>query len=130
MSGGVSTVANNLLADILRIAVKRGLLKQEDFEKSTEDEIVEKLENSTDKSVRNMWRIYKSFDRIFESSQRPNNENYCVNLKVKHRYIDPLCMMNKSPQRLSKIDKRILYEIEKEKNSNKYYSINYKLDSR
>lgn len=33
MSGGVSNVANSLLADILRVAIKRGLLKQEEFEK-------------------------------------------------------------------------------------------------
>ena len=56
MSGGVSNVANSLLADILRVAIKRGLLKQEDFEKSTENEIVEKLENSTDESIQKVWQ--------------------------------------------------------------------------
>lgn len=69
MSGGVSNVANSLLADILRVAIKRGLLKQEDFEKSTENEIVEKLENSTDESIQKVWQIYKSFDSVFESSK-------------------------------------------------------------
>lgn len=130
MSGGVSNVANSLLADILRIAIKRGLLKQEEFEKSTENEIVEKLENSTDESVQKVWQIYKSFDSVFESSKEPNNESYYVNLEVKRRYIDPLCMIDKYPKRLSTIDQKIFCEIEKEKNSNKYYSINYQLDCR
>lgn len=57
MSGGVSNVANSLLADILRVAIKRGLLKQEDFEKSTENEIVEKLENSTDESIQLLYGL-------------------------------------------------------------------------
>lgn len=115
MSGGVSNVANSLLADILRVAIKRGLLKQEEFEKSTENEIVEKLENSTDESVQKVWQIYKSFDSVFESSEEPNNESYYVNLKVKRRYIDPLCMIDKHPKRLSRIDQKIFCEIEEEK---------------
>lgn len=129
MSGGVSNVANSLLAEILRIAIKRGLLKKEDFEKSTEDEIVEKLENSTDEAVQKIWRIYKSFDSVLESLEKPDNGTYYVNSKVKRRYIDPLCMMDKHPKRLSTIDQKIFYEIEEEKNNNKYYSINYQLDS-
>ena len=82
MSGGVSNVANSLLADILRVAIKRGLLKQEDFEKSTENEIVEKLENSTDESIQKVWQIYKSFDSVFESSKKPNNERHNYKLKL------------------------------------------------
>ena len=130
MSGGVSNVANNLLADILRIAIKRGLLKQEEFEKSTENEIIKKLETSPDKIVQKIWQIYKSFDSVFESSKKPNNGSYCVNLKVKRRYINPLCMIGEKPKRFSTIDNKIFQKVEEEKNSNKYYSIDYQLDGR
>ena len=124
---------SNLSADSLGdslSAIERGLLKQEDFEKSTENEIVEKLENSTDESIQKVWQIYKSFDSVFESSKKPNNESYYVNVKVKRRYIDPLYMIDKHPKRLSTIDQKIFCEIEEEKNNNKYYSINYQLDCR
>lgn len=129
MSGGVSNVANNLLADILKISIKRGLLKKEEFEKNTEDEIVDKLETSEDEKIKKIWEIYKSFDRVLESSNEPNDGSYCVNSRVKRRYINPLCLIDEKPYRLSSINKEIFREIENAR-KNKYYSIDYQLDSR
>lgn len=96
-------------AEILNIAVELGLLRERDFFALSEKEIIEKLDDVLkqnpdakilDKTDVSHWptsiekfcvlyRTYRSFKKITRS-KIPLENHYCVNLKVKQRYINPL----------------------------------------
>lgn len=96
-------------AEILNIAVQLGLLQERDFFALSEKEIIEKLDDVLkqnpdakilDKTDVSHWpasiekfcvlyRTYRSFKKITRS-EVPLDNHYCVNLKVKQRYINPL----------------------------------------
>lgn len=96
-------------AEILNIAVELGLLQERDFFDLSEKEIIEKLDDVLkqnpnakilDKTDVSRWptsiekfcvlyRTYRSFKKITRSKV-PLENHYCVNLKVKQRYINPL----------------------------------------
>lgn len=131
MSSGISNMSNQLLADILKIALDRCIITTEDFSNSSEEEIVKKLNTSTDEKMKKLWVIYQDFDKVYEEQnfQQVSNK-YEINVKVKHRYINPLCMQNDEPTRITSIDGEIAKAIEDfaQKNSNKYYSISFNDD--
>lgn len=96
-------------AEILNIAVELGLLQEKDFFEMSEREIIERLDkiieqNPDVKITENtdiscwplsiekfcvLYRTYRSFTKITRS-KIPLKNHYCVNLKVKQRYINPL----------------------------------------
>lgn len=96
-------------AEILNIAVQLGLLQERDFFDLSEKEIIEKLDDVLkqnpdakipEKTDVSLWptsiekfcvlyRTYRSFKKITRL-KIPLENHYCVNLKVKQRYINPL----------------------------------------
>lgn len=101
-------------AEILNLAVKLNLLKEEDFFTKSESEIIEKLDSisggahsavnsattptpdSADfKKFCTYYKTYRSFTSITRSDTSLDG-HYCVNIQVKKRYINPLVAASSS----------------------------------
>ena len=80
-------LALHMLGQIMNMAEKTGVLKEDDFMTLSEKEVMERLDKSSS-------RLYKTFRTMtsIEHTQAALDENeyFCVNLKVKQRYINPL----------------------------------------
>ena len=120
----------HMLGQIMNLAVEQGVLQEEDFMTKTEQEIIEKLDSVVPEpkcavpdpncavpepvegphtkalSPNSLSRLYQTFRTMTSiehtSVPLPSDQYFCVSLKVKQRYIDPLCAQN-SPSRLSQI---------------------------
>lgn len=101
----------HMLGQIMNSAVEAGILTEDDFMTKTEKQIIQILDDKLcgktgitsgmnaknmekDSQLKNLARMYKTF-RTMEKIERseyalPADEYFCVNLKVKQRYINPL----------------------------------------
>ena len=111
MSSPLSNIANNFLADTLKVAVEEKVLVEDDFNNLTEDELILKMENSNNLKVLKYWNTFKTFDKVWDSKEE-DLDNYCINVKVKSRYINPLCSENTKPTRIADLDVDIKNNIE------------------
>ena len=88
-------LALHLLGQIMNMAEKEGILSEDDFMKLSEREVMERLDGLL-RSARNdglakYYRTFRSMTSIEHTDQAlPENEYFCVSLKVKQRYINPL----------------------------------------
>lgn len=115
-----------LLGQIMNMAEKAGLLSESDFMTLSEREVIERLDDytkhdrhaelgsasitSSEQRFRNNFgmtseddkfcRYYKTFRTMTKiehtNEALPENEYFCVNLKVKQRYINPLVVAQNS----------------------------------
>ena len=80
----------HLLGQIMNLAEKEGILSEEDFMTLSEKEVMERLERASS-------RLYKTFRTMtsIEHTDKPLDEKeyFCVSLKVKQRYINPLTVV-------------------------------------
>lgn len=95
------------LADILRFAVDKGNLVPGDLY-LTEKEVIKKLKQ--DNKLSKMWKSYTDISAVATSTERLENQ-YCVNVAAKKRYIDPLVLMGNTTKRLTEIDSDIRDQI-------------------
>lgn len=96
------------LAEILGFAIENGTLKQDDLY-STENEVIKKL--NKDRELSKMWKSYTEISAVTTSAEKPENQ-YCVNVSAKKRYIDPLVLVNNNAKRLTDIDTGIHNQIQ------------------
>lgn len=96
-----------LLGQIMNMAEKAGLLSESDFMTLSEREVMERLDNHAKHdshtkldSHAELVRYYKTFRTMTKiehtNEALPENEYFCVNLKVKQRYINPLVVAQNS----------------------------------
>jgi hypothetical protein len=88
------------LADIIRFAVENGILVLDDLY-LTENEVIKKL--NKDKKQSEIWKSYTEIYAVATSEDKPENQ-YCVNVLAKKRYIDPLVIVKNNAKRLTDID--------------------------
>ena len=106
----------HMLGQIMNLAEKQGLLNEDDFMTLSEKEVIERLNNGLLSSARNddrLTRMYKTFRTMtfIEHTEKTLDENeyFCVNLKVKQRYINPLTIAGPAENtvnRLSEISEK------------------------
>lgn len=96
------------LADIIGGAVENGILEPSDLY-LTETEVIQKL--NKDKNVSKMWKSYTELSAISTSVKKPDNQ-YCINVSAKRRYIDPLVVVKNNAIRLTDIDLSIRDQIQ------------------
>ena len=108
----------HFLGQIMNRAVVLGILTEEDFYTKSETQIIEMLENALStpplstaqrNDIELLRRYYKTF-RTMESiehtdSPLPEDEYFCISLKVKQRFINPLVRDKKTgrSRRLSEL---------------------------
>jgi HD superfamily phosphohydrolase len=95
------------LADIIRVAVDDGILVPSDLY-LTEKEVIKKLKHDSKLSM--MWKSYTDISAVATSTERLDNQ-YCVNVAAKKRYIDSLVLIGNTTKRLTEIDSDIRDQI-------------------
>jgi HD superfamily phosphohydrolase len=95
------------LADVIRFAVDNEILLPSDLY-LTEKEVIKKLKQ--DNKLSKMWKSYTDISAVAISAERLENQ-YCVNVPAKKRYIDPLVLMGNTSKRLTEIDSDIRDQI-------------------
>lgn len=104
-----------MLGQVMNKAVENQILSEDDFMSHSEAEIIfsidkwinnKKIEAATEKEI-DFIKLYKTFrtmTTIKHTDKAPDDNHFCVNLKVKQRYINPLVIdSNGKPVRLSTI---------------------------
>ena len=109
-------LALHMLGQIMNMAEKEGVLKEDDFMRLSEKEVMERLDSvsavvepgSAVVSIRSLRehsttgntslaRLYKTFRTMtsIEHTEQalPDSEYFCISLKVKQRYINPLTVV-------------------------------------
>ena len=77
----------HMLGQIMNQAEKEGVLSEDDFMKLSEREVMEKLERASSR----MYKTFRTMTSIEHTEVALDEKEYfCVNLKVKQRYINPL----------------------------------------
>ena len=102
----------HLLGKIMNLAVEEGILSEADFMTKAEAEIIGILDKELSQNPKafskersKLARLYKTFRTMtkIEHTQTPLDENeyFCINLKVKQRYINPLVKTANSCTRIN-----------------------------
>jgi len=128
MSGGISNLSNKLLADILQIAIQRKIIQEDELLTASEEEIIKKINSSSEEKLKKIWKIYQEFDKVYESKDIEETKGkYSINIKVKRRYIDPLCIQGNKTIRASLLDEELAGNIKDftNKKTPVYYSIDF-----
>lgn len=123
--GGYDTVIRyTLFSKILKIALNDGIISEEDFKKD-DNFILEKIENSDDKKIKELLKYLENEDIVYEIDK----ENPQISTKKKFRYVDPEYLENGEIKRLSQEDKDFNNLIEEKRNENeKLMNIRLKID--
>lgn len=92
-----------LLAEILKLSIEEKIISETDLYKISEKEVIERLEllNKNSKT----YKYFKTFQNMTKiiHSEKPLENHFCVNLKVKQRFINPLIKTKKGIFRISEI---------------------------
>lgn len=105
--------------DILSKMAKEKYIKEEDLYKYSEQEIVEKIRNCPDKKISKAFEIFSNSEKI-ERSETEVKDKYCISVKTKKRYTNPLVQINGTAIRIyiaSEKGKRIIEDIKNYKDS-------------
>lgn len=100
-----------LLGKIMNLAVEENILSENYFMTKSESDVILKIESAKNICSKKMWQLYKTFRFMTKviHSDFPLDENqyFCVNLKVKQRFINPLVKIDeKTSKRLSEISEK------------------------
>ena len=98
-------VCLHLLGQIMNLAVEEGILREEDFMTLSESQIIKKIDDDVTGSqhFKSLYATFRNMTSIVHS-QTQLAGHFCVNLKVKLRYINPLVQMpDGSAQRVSQV---------------------------
>ena len=97
-------LALHMLGQIMNIAEKEGVLSETDFMSLSEKQIMEKLDKmSASEKLSSLYKTFRNMTSIEHTEHAlPDDKYFCVNLKVKQRYINPLV----NGKRLSEISEK------------------------
>ena len=82
------------LADIVRSAIAKGFLTVDDLYVLSEEEVIWKIQNETDDYLSLSFSKFAQAESVYASDSGTNGK-YCVSVKAKRRYINPLVMNEK-----------------------------------
>lgn len=94
--------AMQFLADIMKRMSNLSIVSVEDLYQLSEKEIINKIKNCNDYNISECFKIWQNGLNIKVCKEKVQNK-YCVNVKAKKRYIDPLVETNLGVKRLSDI---------------------------
>ncbi len=98
-------VCLHLLGQIMNLAVAEGILREEDFMTLSEAQIIKKIDDDVTGSqhFKSLYATFRNMTSIVHSQSQLVG-HFCVNLKVKLRYINPLVQMpDGSSRRVSQV---------------------------
>ena len=101
-----------LLSQIMTKAVELNVLQEEDFMTLSESKIIEKIESFISKKTLSleeqkfatMYNTFRKMTKVEHTNQKlPEDEYFCVSLKVKQRYINPLVKVGANSQQAKRL---------------------------
>ena len=101
-----------LLSQIMSKAVELDVLQEEDFMTLSESKIIEKIESFISKKTlgmeeqkfATMYNTFRKMTKVEHTNQKlPEDEYFCVSLKVKQRYINPLVKVGSNSQQAKRL---------------------------
>ena len=101
-----------LLSQIMSKAVELNVLQEEDFMTLSESKIIEKIESFISKKTfsleeqkfATMYNTFRKMTKVEHTNQKlPEDEYFCVFLKVKQRYINPLVKVGTNSQQAKRL---------------------------
>lgn len=101
-----------LLSQIMSKAVELDVLQEEDFMTLSESKIIEKIESFISKKTLSieeqkfatMYNTFRKMIKVEHTSQKlPEDKYFCVSLKVKQRYINPLVKVGTNAQQAKRL---------------------------
>ena len=104
-----------LLADIMKKMSEENMITVDDLYKLSEKEIIEKIENCNDESIKECFNIWKNATEVKTSETMPENKYYVSIGKNKVRYINPLVKINNDYKRIYDISEKAKEDIEETK---------------
>ena len=101
-----------LLSQIMSKAVELDVLQEEDFMTLSESKIIEKIEYFISKKTLSleeqkfatMYNTFRKMTKVEHTNQKlPEDKYFCVSLKVKQRYINPLVKVGSNSQQAKRL---------------------------
>lgn len=105
--------------NILKKMAEERFITEEDLYDYSEQQIVEKIRNCPDKNISKAFEIFANSKEI-ERSETEIKDKYCISVKAKKRYTNPLVQINGNAIRIdiaSEKGKRIIEDIKNYKDS-------------
>lgn len=98
----------HLLGQVMNTAVSEGVLQEDDFMTLSESEIIKKIKQSGLSPLsKKLFTTFETMTKIEHTNEPlPSDEYFCVNLKVKQRYINPLVKTDGKICRLYDVSKK------------------------
>lgn len=100
------------LADIMKKMSEKNLITKKDLYNLSEKDIIEEIEKCEYDNISECFNFWKNTTKINESDV-PVQDKYCVNIKGKMRYINPLVRVDNEFERIDKISEEAKQDIEK-----------------
>lgn len=98
------------IADICKSMNNAGYLTIEDLYTLSEQEVINKIINCKDTYLSNSFKAFQKADTVYKCIS-PQDNNYCVNVKSKTRYIVPLVKADNSSVRINQISENAASKI-------------------
>lgn len=99
-------IAMQLMADILSCAIKNQIVNENDFYEKSETELMKIFDDfassKTDLEFSKLFWTYTNMTEVIHSEEKIP-DSYCISLKVKKRYVDPLVMIDKNSKQAKRI---------------------------
>lgn len=98
----------HLLGQVMNIAVSEGVLQEDDFMTLSESEIIKKIKQAGLSPLsQKLFNTFEKMTKIEHTNEALlENDYFCINLKVKQRYINPLVKVDGKISRLYDVSKK------------------------
>lgn len=97
--------AMQFLADIVKSMNVKGYITIDDLYTLSEKEIIEKILNCEDNYIRDNFIKFQNATSTY-GSDTPVQDKYCISVKAKRRYVNPLTIYNGNVCRISEASKQ------------------------
>lgn len=120
-------IVMQFLADICKSMSNAGFLTIDDLYNLSEKEVIEKILNCEDSYLSDSFKKFQGVDKVY-SSPVPIENKYCVNVKSKVRYVNPLVQTKNGNKRIYEISNKSKQQIDNLLNNQKQNYIYFDFD--
>ena len=93
------------LADMCKSLNKINKLDIDDLYLLSEEEVINRFKNCEDEYLTNAWESFSNCDKVLKSDKLLENK-YCINVKSKTRYVNPLVIINGNANRIYDVSQK------------------------
>ena len=104
-------ITMQFIADTCKKMSEKGYLTVDDLYNLSEAEVINKIENCKDTYIAESFKKFRNSTKIYESDE-PVEDKYCINIKVKRRYVIPLTKTENGVKRINQVSEIAKQKIE------------------